>query len=381
MAALQYDVVIVGARFGGVSAALAAAADPKVRVALLEPGEWVGGQATSQGVTRWDEASAEITETAGSSRSYRDLRNSIRAQFRAHATISALGAQHQWFNAGFAASGPPFVQPGHPFAADPRVVQTVLHDMLAALQTRIDLRPKTTVARVEMSGDAIASVTAVGPTGAEDTFNARTYLDATDLGDLLPLFATPWRIGAKSKAQTGEPDAEDAPHSEWIQPITAPIAVELRPPDENHRIPKPANYDRLSQAQKFRVNDGDITTVIKEDPAGHDSLWNYRRYVDARNFDDDRYRCDRSTINVGSNDYQSRTLPTGSSSQDAEVIEEARAVSIAYVYWLQNECERDDDETAKGYPNLMIRTDAFESADGTAPTAYIRESRRLADPR
>jgi len=58
MATFNYDVVIAGASFGGVAAALAAAADPKVKVVLLESSQWVGGQATSQGVTRWDEAAA-----------------------------------------------------------------------------------------------------------------------------------------------------------------------------------------------------------------------------------------------------------------------------------------------------------------------------------
>ncbi|HMD01990.1 MAG TPA: FAD-dependent oxidoreductase, partial [Candidatus Baltobacteraceae bacterium] len=31
----------------------------------------------------------------------------------------------------------------------------------------------------------------------------------------------------------------------------------------------------------------------------------------------------------------------------------------------------------QGYPNLMVRTDAFGTADGCAPQAYIRESRRI----
>ncbi len=43
MATYNYDVVIAGASFGGVAAALAAAADPKVKVVFLESepvGRW-----------------------------------------------------------------------------------------------------------------------------------------------------------------------------------------------------------------------------------------------------------------------------------------------------------------------------------------------------
>ncbi len=63
MANHHYDVVVVGASFGGVAAALAAAADPNVNVALLEATDWIGGQATSQGVSRWDEASVHLLQT------------------------------------------------------------------------------------------------------------------------------------------------------------------------------------------------------------------------------------------------------------------------------------------------------------------------------
>src|SRR6202042_651524 len=83
-----------------------------------------------------------------------------------------------------------------------------------------------------------------------------------------------------------------------------------------------------------------------------------------------------TTINVGSNDYMDATVPTGSASGDAAVYTGARDASLAYVYWLQTMAQRDDGN-GNGYPNLMLRTDAFGTADGCAPQAYIRESRRI----
>ena len=53
----EFEVVIVGASFGGVAAALAVA-DARKNVCLIDAGTTVGGQATSQGVSRWDETSA-----------------------------------------------------------------------------------------------------------------------------------------------------------------------------------------------------------------------------------------------------------------------------------------------------------------------------------
>jgi hypothetical protein len=357
--------VIVGASFGGVAAALAAAADSKVHVALLDPGQWVGGQATSQGVTRWDEAGVELMETVGSAKSYRDLRTAIRSWYRANASLSAYGNSQRYFNPGFA-------QPNYPFAVDPNVTHTVLKAHIAALAARLDLHLGTTVTGVNVANGSVSGIT----TDSGDTYTARVYLDATDLGDLLPLAGIPWTIGAEAQSDTNERDAPSAAHPEWIQPVTVPIALERRPDGENHVIAKPATFDDIARAQNFRIVDGDISGVFTALPGGQESLFGYRQYIDARNFADADYAHSRTTLNVGSNDYQNATLPTGDARRDADVYAGARDVTLAYTYWLQTQCPRDD-SSGQGYPNLMPRTDAFGTADGCAPQAYIRESRRI----
>ena len=369
MAVFQYDVVIVGASFGGVAAALAAASDPAVRVALLEASGWVGGQATAQGVTRWDEADMARIETCGSTKSYRDLRAAIREWYRENVALSAYGNRAAYFNPGFA-------QDGYPFSVEPQVAQDVMRAQLDALGARLDLKLGVTVTAVGVQGGAVTGLTVDGP-GGSDTYTANVYLDATDLGDLLPLAGLPWTIGAESHSQTGEPSAPAQAHPEWIQPITVPVALERRPEGEDHRIPQPASYDDIVRSQGFKVRDGDISGVFNVQGGG-ETLWGYRRYVDARNFADDGYANDRSTLNVGSNDYQAAAIPTGNAARDAAIVQGARDVSLAYVYWLQNDCPRDAaDGGANGYPNLMLRTDAFPTPDGTASAAYIRESRRI----
>jgi len=52
---LQYDIVVCGGSFSAVPAALAAARNnPEAQVLLIEPTDWLGGQATSQGVSAID---------------------------------------------------------------------------------------------------------------------------------------------------------------------------------------------------------------------------------------------------------------------------------------------------------------------------------------
>src|ERR1700722_9378072 len=115
------DIIIVGASFGGVAAALSVASFATVRVLLLEESEWVGGQATVQGVTRWDEAESMPIETTAANRSYRDLRNAIREWYAASTTLSTDGRKQCFFNPGFAKSGPPFPLGANPFRCDPGV--------------------------------------------------------------------------------------------------------------------------------------------------------------------------------------------------------------------------------------------------------------------
>ena len=365
MANYDFDVVVVGASFGGVAAAMAAATDPNVRVALLESSEWIGGQATSQGVTRWDESSVALLRTTCGTKSYRDLRHAIGQYYRDNATLSAYGQGQEFFNPGFA-------QSDFPLSVDPSVTQSVLRDLIEALSARLELHLNTPVASVQIAGTTVNSVT----TASGDVYTARVFLDATDLGDLLPLAKIPWKIGAEAHADTNEPDAPAVAHPEWIQPITVPIAIERRD-GENHVVPKPANYDQIAAKQRFHVVDGDINGVLRPlPPNGEESVFGYRQYIDARNFSDPNYSHDRTTLNVGSNDYMDATLPSGDPVRDRQIYEGARDASIAFLYWLQTEAPQDGG-SGKGFPNLMVRTDAFGTQDGCAPQAYIRESRRI----
>lgn len=379
-ASVSYDVVIVGGSFGGVAAALAAARDGGLRVAMIEATAWIGGQATSQGVTRWDENEFDrlLTETTGSNKSYRDLRDLIREKY--NGARSQLGLEEAFFNPGFAGVGPPFTKPDgtyglHCFAADPQIVREIFTELLRSAGVTVTFGAKVTA--VDARGGSIHGITVASSSGVE-TLLAKVYLDATDLGDLLPLCGVKWVIGAESKADTGEQAAEESVHPEWIAPITVPIALELRPENEDHSIPKPANYDYIRAHQGFRIVDGDINATFKGFADG-DTLWNYRQFIDSRNFSDDRPS--RTTINVGSNDYLARAIPSGApySTEDEVIANEARAVSIAYLYYLQNDAPRDDGK-GTGYKNLMADSTTFGTSDGTAPAPYIRESRRLANP-
>lgn len=369
-----FDVVIVGASFGGVSAALSAARSGK-RVVLMDAGVNVGGQATAQGLTRWDESAPVASpNTYGTSKSYQLLKDDIRGWYRTYAKL-APGVNGHTFNPGFHSAG-------HPFSADCNVTETVLRQLLRDVESNVTLMLGSAVTGVVVANGTVESVQLANG----DSISGTIFIDATDLGDLLPLCGINWFIGAEAKGDTEEPHAEDQPAPGHVQPITVSIAVEHRPDGESHIVPQPPNYSpALIASQGFGVYNGrngmigGVFSSAHSANPGWETLFNYRQYVDHANFADPAYQYDRTTINVGCNDCQAAVIPTGDAAQDAAIIENARQVSIAYLYWLQTEAPRDDG-VGNGYPNLMVRQDVFGRSDGTAPQPYIRESRRIAKP-
>jgi hypothetical protein len=363
MSDMTYDIVIVGGSLGGTSAALSAA-QQGANVCLIEASSWLGGQFTAQGVTRPDEN--QYIETVGSTQSYRAFRHAVRAYYRNNYRLSPRGASQPLFDPGGNYPG---------FSMEPLVGHQILSQTLAAL-SNVHVRFNTQVTQVEMNGNTVVSVTAVDSTDASTRYLASYFLDATDLGDLLPLCGqegADWVIGAESQADTGEPSAPSMAHPEWIQPITLPMALERRPAGENHIIAKPDEYDQLKQEQNYSLQDGYISTMFVP---GKD-MWSYRSIIAAANFADPAFPTDLTMVNMGSNDYQAATIPTGNPVQDAAIIARARQASLGFFYWIQTECPRDNDPAQHGYPELKLRPDLFNTPDGTAAQPYIRESRRI----
>lgn len=357
---VSYDVVVVGASLGGVAAALRAAA-MGASVCVLEATDWVGGQFTAQGVTKPDEN--RYVETGGSTASYRQFRHLVRLYYRNNFRLADAGQRQPTLNPGGGYPG---------FSMHPRVGHDVLLQQLTAAPNN-HFRPHMRVTAADVQGDTVQAVSATDASGASTRYAAKFFLDATDLGDLLPLAGVEHNLGAESRSQTGEPGAPDRPRPDWIQPITVPVALERRPRGETYTIAKPVNYDQLKVRQKYTIVDGYISTMFVP---GKD-MWSYRRFIAAANFDDPSLPYDLSMINTASNDYQGGTLPTGDAASDTAVIEAARQASLGYVYWLQTECPRDDNPNVTGFPEIKPRGDLFGTPDGTAAAPYVRESRRI----
>lgn len=356
---IRCDVLILGASLGGVAAANSAAS-AGAEVVLVEESNWLGGQLTSQGVCTPDEN--RWIEQGGGTVSYKALRERIREHYTEHYRRSPIGLAQTHFNPGKC-----WVSR---ISTEPRYALDLLTAMLSQWQN-LHLRRRARVLEVERRIDRISAVIVGNENGSETRFLPTYVLDATELGDLLPMAGVDHVVGAESRAETGEPDAPESAHPEWIQPFTFPFALEMRSVGEDHTIPKPPRYDEMKELQKYHILDGAMKGMF-----GELSWWTYRRILAAENFESGVPH-DVAMVNTGSNDFKGGVIPSGDQELDRQILEAGRLASLGYVYWLQTECPRVDDPSRKGYPEFKLRGDLFSTQDGIAPHPYIRESRRL----
>jgi hypothetical protein len=367
------DIAVIGGGLGGVAAALAAA-EEGATVVLTEATDWLGGQMTSQGVSALDEH-AHIESFGGTPNYYR-LRNAIRATYQEQYGIPATMPDGKPLN------------PGNGWVSrlcfEPRVGLRVINDMLVpqvgASRLKILLEHVPMAAAVD--GDRVTEVALRSRRGDEVRVRAAYVLDATELGDLLPLTGTAYVTGAEAQSDTGETHANpDGARPDEVQAFTFCFAVEYRP-GEDHTIPQPAGYERFRDEQPYTLvlegRDGEPRPfkMFAVSPEGNLPFWTYRRIVAGGLLDPSGGLNDVALINWHSNDYHGANLIDQPPDEQARILDQARRLALGFLHWLQTEAPRDDG-SGYGYPELRLRPDMMGTSDGLSKAPYIRESRRI----
>ena len=378
------DVAIIGGGLGGCAAALAALR-LGLRVVMTEPAEWIGGQLTSQGVPP-DEH--HWIEQRGASKSYRELRQRIRDYYRQYYPLAAAFRDQLHLNPG----GGSVSRLCH----EPRVAHAVLRDWLAPYcsSQRLSLLTGYSPVGADVDGDRIRAVQVRSlRSGQLRVLQARYFLDATELGDLLPLTGTESVTGAESRAETGELHAAEEANPENQQAFTVCLAVDYLE-QQDHTIDRPQDYDfwrrytpQLSPPWPGRLLDFTYTHPRSGQPktlgfhpsqattAGVLNLWRYRRIAEARQFLSGSYDSDISLLNWPQNDYLLGNLVGVTTREREQHIRQAKQLSLSLLYWLQTEAPRGDG--GQGFPGLRLRPDIMGTEDGLAQHPYVRESRRI----
>lgn len=380
----QTDVLIVGGGVGGCAAALAVAR-ASYKVILTEESDWIGGQLTSQAVPPDEHG---WIERFGCTASYRAFRNGVRDYYRRYYPLTEERR------------GYPLLNPGNgwvsPLCHEPRVALAVLEAMLAPYISNgsVVVLTEHRVVAADVDGDIVRAATVCSlRSGVEQIITASYFLDATEVGDLLPLTGGEFVTGAEAQIDTGEPSAPAVAQPANVQAFSVCFAMSHHEGEE-HTITPPADYGfwrefvpqlqpawtgklfswtiphpRTMQPHTYNFN------PHRESSKAFSGLWAYRRILDRANFQDGFFDSDISLVNVPMLDYMLGDICTADDQERAHHIEQAKQQSLAFLYWMQTEAPRPDGGV--GFPGLRLRGDVTGSLDGLAKMPYIRESRRI----
>lgn len=377
------DLVIVGGGVGGCAAALAACR-AGLRVVLTEETDWIGGQLTAQAVPPDEHP---WIESHGCTASYRRFREGVRQFYREHFPLLPGPRADARLN------------PGNGWVSrlchEPRVALAVLQQMLAphVASGRLRVLLRTRPVAAESDGDRVRAVTVETEGEIRRALVAPWFVDATELGDLLPLAGVEHVVGAESRAETGEDHAPEQADPMDQQALTWCFAVD-HCEGEDHVIPRPERWSfwrdyvpTMSPAWPGRLLswEGSHPITLKPrsfafDPTGRAAgynLFTYRRIADAAQFATGTYRSGISLVNWPQNDYWLAPIvgPGVTPAQVAERLRDARQLSLCLLYWMQTEAPRPDGGT--GWKGLRLRDDVGDGPDGLAKAVYVREARRI----
>ena len=249
--------------------------------------------------------------------------------------------------------------------------------------------------RAEVQGDRVRAVVVRDrETGDERTLVAPYFLDATELGDLLPLAGVEFVVGAEGQAETGEPHAPERPRPDVQQAITCCFAMDYLE-GQDHTIERPARVRVLARS-RARARPPLAGEAARPDVLPTRSRSSRPAAASTRGV---RGRGSGSTDGSSIPATSARDLPrqqrdhpgelaperltgwarwSGRASRQQQAdreIARAKQLSLSLLYWLQTECPRPDGKT--GWKGLRLRPDLVGTADGLAKAPYIRESRRI----
>jgi hypothetical protein len=276
------------------------------------------------------------------------------------------------------------------------VALAVLNDMLAPYISagKLILLLEHKIISSKVTGNRVESLEALNSANGKSTvLSAPYFVDATELGDLLPLTGTEFVTGSESRRETKELHAAEEADPENNQSFTMVFAMDYVP-GEDHTIAKPREYDfwknfipQLDKPWSGKLLDLSYSSpqTLKPKALGFHpegvptgdklNLWNYRRIINKNNFEPGTYAGDITIVNWPQNDYFLGNLIGASDKEFKKHVDRAKQLSLSLLYWLQTEAPREDG--GKGWPGLRLRKDIMGTEDGLAKYPYVRESRRI----
>jgi hypothetical protein len=320
---------------------------------------------------------------------YRDFRTAVREYYVKNYPLTDSARKTKYLNPGSGLVSR--------LCFEPRVALSVMYAMMAPYLSsrKLTLLLQHKITGAEVAGDKVVALKAKNTsTGLKEIIlKAPQFIDATELGDLLPLTGTEYVTGAESRKETNELHAPEKADAKNIQAYTYCLVMDYVP-ESNQIIEKPAQYDYWKnfipevsqpwQGKLLSLSYSNPSTLQPKSLAfnpvnlptdGVLNLFNYRRIINPDNFAAGTYNGGMTIVNWPQNDFLTGNLIDVSDKEFEKNIQNSKQLSLSLFYWLQTEAPRRDG--GAGWPGLRLRGDIYGTEDGMAKYPYIRESRRI----
>ncbi|MDR1379595.1 MAG: FAD-dependent oxidoreductase [Synergistaceae bacterium] len=378
----DYDVVVAGGSISGIAAALQASR-LGVSVLVVEPSEWIGGQATAAGVSTMDDLSR--------------IRSGLYLEF--------ILKMKLYYDTMEKSMGTCYWDP-RSLAFEPSVGQRVLYEMLEEARTQsgkpLDILLTSAVTGVARDGSTVTGVTVQKRRGTKEEqekkteITCRVLIEATEYGDILPLVGAAYRVGnSVTPFLNKEALLQDIT---WVAIIRSyPGGI---PPNLRVTTPLPGYEESKRNYESYVSADGvDFKGIYPvELPVNFVSHNAYRGLPDSStpwgydgSADNWKY-ITKSGVNWG-NDYPGKVSENEGRGLTVEYLEnekvraqvekEALIKTLHFIYYIQNELSEkwsvaDDEYLNDELPvALDLPKEWREIARRMPPIPYVRESRRV----
>ena len=317
----EYDVIIVGGGAGGTSAAIQSARNG-AKTLLIEKTNWLGGMLTSAGVSAID---GNYNLPSGF---WGEFKDSLVSHYGDLESLKTGWVSNVLF--------------------EPKVGNEILKS-IAKNEKNLKILFSSSVSSVFQPKDDYYNFIVNSSKGH---FSSKVLIDATELGDILPMINEDYDIGMDNIEMYDE-DIAPKLKNDIIQDLT--YVMVLKNYNKNVKIEKPKNYD----PSEFYCSTSSINCTESDK-----ALWAPNEMMNYGKLPNDKIMINWP---IYGNDYYSNLLEMNHDQRE-EVFKKAKEKSLKFLYYIQDEL---------GFYNYSLSDEEYNTEDKFPLIPYYREARRI----
>ena len=317
----EYDVIIVGGGAGGTSAAIQSARNG-AKTLLIEKTNWLGGMLTSAGVSAID---GNYNLPSGF---WGEFKDSLVSHYGDLESLKTGWVSNVLF--------------------EPKVGNEILKS-IAKNEKNLKILFSSSVTSIFQPKDDYYNFIVNSSKGH---FSSKVLIDATELGDILPMINEDYDMGMDNIEMYDE-DIAPKLKNDIIQDLT--YVMVLKNYNKNVKIEKPKNYD----PSEFYCSTSSINCTESDK-----ALWAPNQMMNYGKLPNDKIMINWP---IYGNDYYSNLLEMNHDQRE-EVFKKAKEKSLKFLYYIQDEL---------GFYNYSLSDEEYNTKDKFPLIPYYREARRI----